>query len=118
MALHTTLPIYKSAYDLLSVATDVTRSMPRDYKASIGAQIRNDCVELVRLIFLANVSREKVPHLDALIERLQVTNLMLRLSRDKHFISIRQYAQAIALTDSIGKQANGWRKSSAASPVA
>jgi hypothetical protein len=40
MALHTSLPIYKVAYDLLSVATDVVRNMPRDYKASIGARIR------------------------------------------------------------------------------
>ena len=28
MALHSSLPIYKVAYDLLSVATDVTKNMP------------------------------------------------------------------------------------------
>jgi hypothetical protein len=118
MAIHTQLPIYKVAYDLLSVATDVTKNMPRDFKASIGAHIRTECVDLVVLIFRANLSRNKVPHLDALLERLQVTELLFRLSKDKRFISTGQYAQAIRLTDSIGKQANGWRKSSATSPVA
>jgi hypothetical protein len=118
MAIHTQLPIYKVAYDLLGVATDVTKNMPRDFKASIGTQIRNECVGLVVLIFRANVSRNKLPHLESLIERLQVAELLFRLSKDKRFISTGQYAQAIRLTDSIGKQANGWRKSSAASPVA
>lgn len=81
MALHTNLPIYKVAYDLLSVATDVVRNMPRDYKASIGARIREECVDLVVLIFRANVARDKVPHLDLLLERLQVAELLFRLSR-------------------------------------
>ena len=119
MALHTALPIYKVAYDLLGAATDLVKNMPRDYKASIGARIRDECVALVVLIFRANIARNKTPYLDELLERLQVTELLLRLSRDKHFVSSKQYAGAIALTDSIGKQANGWRKSSAAaSPVA
>lgn len=118
MALHSQLPIYKVAYDLLSVATDVTRNMPRDYKTSIGGRIRDECVDLVVLIFRANIARNKVPHLEDLLERLQVAELLFRLSRDKRFISIGQYAHAIELTNSIGKQANGWRKASAASPVA
>lgn len=32
MALHTKLPIYKIAYDLLDKVTDAIRSMPRDFK--------------------------------------------------------------------------------------
>jgi len=118
MAIHTSLPIYKVAYDLLGVATDVTRNMPRDYRASVGAKIREECVEIVVSIFRANINRDKVPHLDALLERLQVAELLIRLSKDKRFISTGQYAQAIALTNAIGKQASGWRKHSAASPVA
>lgn len=118
MALHTNLPIYKVAYDLLGVATDVVRNMPRDFKVSIGGRIRDECVEIMILIFRANVSRNKVPHIDDLLERLQVAELLFRVSRDKRFISTGQYAAAIALTSSIGKQASGWHKHSAASPVA
>lgn len=33
MAMHTDLPIHKVAFDLLSLATDVTRNIPRDFKA-------------------------------------------------------------------------------------
>jgi hypothetical protein len=41
MALHTSLPIYKVAYDLLSVATDYVQNMPRAFKAAIGGRAVN-----------------------------------------------------------------------------
>jgi hypothetical protein len=117
MALHTALPIYKVTYDLFSIVTQITRSFPRDVRA-MGGKIRDESIELLLLIYRANSSRDKVPHLDELLERLQVTELLLRLSRDMHFISTGQYARAIELTDKVGKQANGWRKHSASSPAA
>lgn len=111
MALHTNLPIYKVAYDLLDAITDLVKNMPRDFKQSIGGKLRDECVEIVTLIFRANVSQEKSAHLISLIERLQVCELLLRLSRDKRLISTGQYAKVIELTGNIGKQANGWRRS-------
>jgi hypothetical protein len=117
MALHNELPIYKVAYDLLGLVTTLRRGMPRDVKQDFGSAISRECVKIVVLIFRANVAREKAPHLLELIERLEVVNLLLRLSRDLRFIATKHYSAAIALTGSIGKQANGWRRS-ASSPVA
>jgi hypothetical protein len=116
MALHTNLPIYKVAYDLLDAITDLSKNMPRDFKASIGGKLRDECVEIVVLIFRANVSQDKSPHLGSLIERLQVAELLLRLSRDKRLISTAQYARTVELTNSIGKQAGGWRRSASRPP--
>ena len=118
MANHTDLPISKVAYDLLVVATDLAKNMPRDFKASIGKEIRDECVRLTVLIFHANVAGDKTPHLDKLIERNQVLELLFRLSKDMRFISVAQYARAIALTSMIGKQAGGWKKYTASSPAA
>jgi len=117
MALHTTLPIYKVAYDLLSVAVDYAINMPRPVKATLGGRLRDLCVEVVLLIGKANFAANKAPYLDALLERVQETELLLRLCQDKRFISIKHYAKAIELTASVGKQANGWRKKYASSPV-
>jgi len=89
--------------------------MPRDFKASIGGKLRDECVDIVVFIFRANVSIDKATHLISLVERLQVLDLLLRLSRDKRLISTGQYAKAIELTGSIGKQANGWRRSATSS---
>lgn len=117
MALHTTLPIYKVAYDLLSVAVDYVQNMPRQFKAAIGGRVRDLCVDIVLLIFRANCAAQKTPYLEALIESLEELNLLLRICQDKRFISKPQYANAVKLTDSIGKQATGWRNHYAASPV-
>ena len=117
MALHTQLPIYKVAYGLFDAIMDLAKNMPRDFKASIGGKLRDECIEILTLIFRANVARDKSPHLGALIERLQVAELLLRLARDKRLISTGQYAKAVEATQSIGKQATGWRKS-AVSPAA
>jgi hypothetical protein len=113
MAIHTELPIYKVAYDLLGVVIKLVKNMPREVKQSIGGKVRDECIEISTLVFRANVAQDKAPHLLELLERLQVAELLLRLARDHRFISTGQYAEAIALTGSIGKQANGWRKSAA-----
>jgi hypothetical protein len=117
MALHTNLPIYKVAYDLLGVSVDYVTNMPRAFKAAIGGRVSGLCVEIVLLIFRANCARNKTPHLDVLLERVEELQLLLRLCCDKRFISPKQYATAVELTTSVGKQANGWRKHYAASPA-
>lgn len=111
MAIHTELAIYKVAYALFDAIIDLTKNMPREFKQSIGGKLRDECIEIVSLIFRANVSREKSEHLLSLIERIQVCELLLRLSRDKRIISTGQYAKTIELTSNIAKQANGWRRS-------
>jgi len=115
MAITSSLPIYKVAYDLLNAVTDLVKNMPRDFKRSIGGKISDECVEIVVLIFRANCARDKTSHLSDLIERLQVCELLLRLSKDKRLISTSQYARVIELTNSVGKQAGGWRKSATSS---
>ncbi len=117
MALHHELPIYKVAYDLLGLVTNARRNMPRDVKQDLGKAISKECVRIVVLIFRANVAHDKAPHLLEILERTEVVNLLLRISRDLRFIPTKQYGAAIALTTSIGKQANGWRKHSASTPA-
>jgi hypothetical protein len=93
------------------MSLEVTRNIPRDFKRLIGEEVRKECVQLMTLIFRANVARDKVPHIDKLLEHTQVIELLLRVSKDKKWISTTQYAEAIKLTDSIGRQASGWKKS-------
>jgi hypothetical protein len=116
MALHTQLPIYKDAYKLFDVVTELPRNMPRDFKASFGGRLRDEAIDIMVLVFRANTARNKEQHLLDLTERVQVIDLMLRASKDKRLISTGQYAKAIELTTSIGKQATGWRRA-ATSPA-
>lgn len=61
MAMHTDLPIHKVAFDLLSLAADVTRNIPRDFKAGLGAKVRDECIEVMVLIARANIAQDKRP---------------------------------------------------------
>ena len=110
MALHTQLPIHKLAYDLLGLAVDLIRHMPRDIKQSIGSTIRDSCVDMLLLIAKANAAADKAPHITALLEARETVELLLRTCLDKRFISPAQWARAVEMTESIGRQAGGWRK--------
>lgn len=56
MATHTSLPIYKVAYDLIDVVTDFAKNMPRPFQRPIGSEITSDCIRITILIFRANVA--------------------------------------------------------------
>src|SRR3546814_9577608 len=80
MAIHTELEVYQLSRDLLHACTTLTRSMPRDYKATLGRRIFNECVNMLVLIQRANVARDKVPHLQAILESNDVIESLLRLA--------------------------------------
>lgn len=112
MALHTELDIYKPAYRLMDVAVDYVVNIPRSVKHSIGTRLIDLCVEMMLLILKTNCTRnlkDRVPHLDKLLECKEETGMLLRLCKDKQFISVDQHAIALELVISIGKQAMAWR---------
>jgi len=117
MGLHHNLTIYQTAYELLSLATDITRNIPRDLKAGLGAHIRNECVSILLLIARANSAKQKEPHLVELLERKETIEFLMRVLKDKKFIGIKQHAAAMRVTVSLGKQANGWKRYSTPSPA-
>jgi len=118
MSLHSDLPIYKVAYDLLRLVVDLVKNMPRDFKSTFGGQLRDECIAMTVLIFRANCSQQKTSHIQMLLERLQVAELLIRLSCDMRLISKAQYAKAIGLTGQVGRQATGWKKHSMQTPAA
>jgi hypothetical protein len=110
MAIHTDLAIYKLAYDLLSLVSGITKDMPRDFKASLGRKIHDECIDMLVLIGRANAATDKAPHITELLEHQHVAELLLRVSHDKRYISHDAWAAAVELNGRIGKQAGGWLK--------
>ena len=117
MALHSTLPLYRTVRELTQLAVTTVRNMPRDYKRTLGERLIAELLEISMRVLRANIARDKGPHLDELLERKEMADQLIRLAVDLRCISTGQYARMIALVDSIGKQAHGWRKHNAASPA-
>lgn len=114
MALHTDLEIHKVAEELLGLSLDLVRNIPRDLKQVVGAKIRDECLQVLVLIGRANMTREKLPHINLLLESIWMLNYLLRALTNRGFISKGQHAKAMKMTASVGRQANAWKKSATA----
>jgi len=110
MALHTDTQIYGACIELFGAAVDVILNMRRDVKHTLGGKIIDACTDLDKHIRRANMASDKVPHIEALLERLEEVEFVTRMCRDRRFIPTTGYAKLILRTQSIGKQANGWKK--------
>jgi hypothetical protein len=106
------LPIYRLTYELLQRVMEVTKDFPREHKFTLGQKIKDEVIEIVLLIYRANSSDNKTAHIEVLLEKLQVVELLLRLSHDMRLIPLKSYAAVIEMTESLGKQAQGWKKAS------
>ncbi len=116
MAQYKHLPIYRLTYELLRRVVEVTKDFPREYKYTLGQKIKDESIEMVVLIYRANTAAEKSPIIELFLERLQVIELLVRLSQDLRVMSTKSYASIVEMTESLGKQAQGWKKAASRSP--
>ena len=79
MAQYQHLPIYKLTYDILLRIMQVTKDFPREYKYTLGQKLKDETTELIVLIYRANSTKDKIRHIDEIIERVQLVQLLMRL---------------------------------------
>jgi len=113
MAQYRHLPIYRLTYELLTRVMAATKEFPREYKFTLGQKMKEEVIEMVVLIYRANSTENKAPVIEVLLERLQVVELLVRLSHDLRLMSTKFYASIVEMTESLGKQAQGWKRVSA-----
>lgn len=114
MALYYSLPVYRDTYALILLLFKLTRSFAREYKYTLGQDIKRDTMLLVRHIYRANQASNKAEHLRRFTDDFEIVKLQVRLCHDMRLISSAQFSEVILLMDSIGKQISGWSKSSSA----
>lgn len=122
MSLHTDLDIHRDCCLLLEVTIDVVKEMRRDFKATLGTEIRKLVVHMLLMVLRANKTRDpaqRVKYLDQLLEDVDVFNNLMRVCRDTQIklISTGLYATATKISASIGAQAGGWKNHTTSSPV-
>jgi hypothetical protein len=72
LALFSDLPVYKATYDLLLAIFQFTKDFSKDYKYTVGESIKKETLELLTLIYRANVKRDKNEVLIEARERIEV----------------------------------------------
>jgi hypothetical protein len=111
MALYYNLPVFKDVYHLILKIFEYTKDFPREYKFTLGQDLKRDGVNLVRSIYRANKSKEKTQYLEAFLDDFELLKLELRLCNDMKLIPLKKHAELSLLMDKIGKQITAWRNS-------
>ncbi|OGT38399.1 MAG: hypothetical protein A3F12_07800 [Gammaproteobacteria bacterium RIFCSPHIGHO2_12_FULL_38_14] len=115
MALHSELPVYRDTYQLLQKIYEVTKNFSKEYRYTLGEDMKRDAMQLVRNIYRANKHKnDRKTHLENFLDDFELVKLQLRLSADMHLLTIKKHAELAELMSSIGKQITGWRN---ATPV-
>ena len=114
MALFTFLPVYKASYDLLVEIFSLTKNFSREYKYTIGQNLKNEAVEMIINIYRANGNFEtRKKKIQEARENIEVIRLLIRLLKDlKQIISTNKFIQINEKIESVSKQLVGWEKSS------
>ena len=105
------LPIFEKTYELILWIYPAVNKFPKSQKFVLGQQIENSILEILKEIIQANSERNKLPYLKQISVRLDKLRILIRLSKDLKFISIRQYGFAADKINEIGRMLGGWIKS-------
>ena len=60
MATYYNLPVYKQSYDLLLEIFQLTKEFNREYKYTIGEELKNETIAMIINIYRANSSEDRV----------------------------------------------------------
>ena len=114
MVMYNQLPIFRDSYELLLKIYQETSQFAKDYKYSLGQDMKRDCLNMIRDIYFANMNvQQRQEYLDSFFGNLELLKMEIRLSIDLKVMSVRKQAHLSLLIDTIAKQAKAWRKKSA-----
>jgi hypothetical protein len=103
MALYYDLPVFKEVYQLVLKIFEHINNFPKEYKYTLGQDMKRDGIQLVRSIYRANKAKDKTVYLEAFLDDFEVLKFEIRLCVDMKILSIKKQAALSLLMDSIGK---------------
>lgn len=104
------LAILEKTYELILWLYPAVNKFPKSQRFVLGQRVESAMLEILEKIIAANSSRYKLPYLKKISVELDTLRILMRLSKDLHFISIRQYEFAAVKINEIGKMLGGWMK--------
>ena len=111
MTLYNNLPVYKTSYDLLLNIFKFSNNFSRDYKYTLGENIKKEVVDLIGNIYFCN--KEIIGRKDRIIvaqKNTETIRLYLRLIKDLKQINLKKFIVLNEQIESISKQLTAWQK--------
>lgn len=106
------LLIYQKIYDFVRWLYPFINRIPKSHRLVLGRQIEELALAILVLIISANKSRgDKRKELQSQVsEKLDCLRILIRLSKDLKFMSIKQYTFASEKMNEIARMLIGWMK--------
>ncbi len=111
MARYDHLPVYKVSYELLILIFQITKDFSREYKYTIGQEVKKESIEMITNIYRANSRVDKKELIQKAGENIEVIRLYFRLLKDLQQIGVKKLVSANEKIESISKQLNAWSRS-------
>ncbi len=103
--------VFQKTYDFLLWLKPTVQRFAKVQKYSLGVQLENEVLELLKKIITANFKREnKKEFIEECFVPYEITKVLIRLSKEYKLLSIKQYEFAASQLDEIGRLLGGWYK--------
>lgn len=112
MAIYSQLKVYEDMYQLFLQLVTITAKMQRDYRYTLGEQVKRSAMNVLVLIFKANKSHDKSALISQAREHLLETQILLRVLNDTRQLSDKRFALFMDMVVSVSKQLAAWERSS------
>lgn len=103
------LVIYQKTYDFILWLYPLVNKFPKNQRFVLGQRIENKTLDLVHSIMAANAETSKAEMIKQAGVELDELRMLVRLAKDLHFVSIRQYGLAADRMNEIGRLLSGWK---------
>ena len=118
MALYENLPVYKAAYDLLLEIYKMNIHLTKEYRYTLGENLKKELTELLVCIYKANVDvGTKAANLQNAREHMVVIKLHMRMMHDLKQITQKRFVALSEKADGLSKQIVAWHKSAVKNAV-
>ncbi len=113
MARYEHLPIYKKAMELGLYLQETVRNFSRYNKYTIGSDLRNLSLDIIKRVIRANSSRNKTELLEELVAQCETLKIMIVFAKEaKAFNNFKNFQHAAGLAANLCRQSEGWLQSS------
>jgi hypothetical protein len=110
MAIYTQLPVYEKTLRLLLDVVPCTMRMQRDYRYTMGEQLKRCIMDILILIFKANKTEQKDEYISIAREKLVEVQIMMRVLNELRQISDKQFVMFAEMTENVSKQLSSWER--------
>lgn len=104
-------PLLKKWYDITNWLMDSVEKYPKVVRFTFSNRIANLTLDILESITFAIYESDRISILKEISSNIEKLRILIRLAKDRHYISIRQYKYISREIDESGKMLGGWIKS-------